>query len=117
MLSEAGQVRSGTISSMKLGELANRLGAELRGDAEIEITGVKGIEEAGPAEITFVANPRYSGLARMTKAAAILVEPDFPEISTATLRIKNPYHAFSRALGMFYQSPAYMPGISSHGCH
>ena len=96
---------------MNLGELANRLGAELRGDATLEITGVKGIEEAGPTEITFVANPRYSGLARKTHAAAVLVDPGFPEISAATLRIKNPYHAFSRALGMFYQPPVYPPGI------
>jgi UDP-3-O-[3-hydroxymyristoyl] glucosamine N-acyltransferase len=96
---------------MNLGELAKRLGAELRGDATLEITGVKGIEEAGPTEITFVANPRYSGLARKTHAAAVLVEPGFPEISAATLRIENPYHAFSRALGMFYQPPIYPPGI------
>jgi UDP-3-O-[3-hydroxymyristoyl] glucosamine N-acyltransferase len=96
---------------MKLGELAKRLGAELRGDAELEVTGVKGIEEAGPSEITFVANPKYGGLARTTKAAAVLVEPEFPEIQTATLRIKNPYHAFSRTLGFFYQPPVYAPGI------
>ena len=102
---------SGTIPSMKLGELASRLGAELRGDAELEVTGVKGIEEAGPSEVTFVANPRYGGLARKTRAAAVLVEPGFPEIEAATLRLKNPYLAFSRALGFFYQAPAYAPGI------
>ena len=96
---------------MKLGELATRLGAELHGDPELEVTGVKGIEEAGPSEITFVANPRYAGLARKTQAAAVLVEPGFAEISAATLRIKNPYLAFSRALGLFYQPPAYPPGI------
>jgi UDP-3-O-[3-hydroxymyristoyl] glucosamine N-acyltransferase len=96
---------------MKLGELASRLGAELRGDHDVEITGVKGIEEAGPTEITFVANPRYTALARSTRAAAVLVDPEFPEISTATLRIKNPYHAFSQALGMFYQPPAYPAAI------
>jgi UDP-3-O-[3-hydroxymyristoyl] glucosamine N-acyltransferase len=96
---------------MKLGELASRLGAELRGDADVDITGVKGIEEAGPGEITFVANPRYTGLARTTRAAAVLVEPEFQEIATATLRVKNPYHAFSRALGFFYQAPLYPPGI------
>jgi UDP-3-O-[3-hydroxymyristoyl] glucosamine N-acyltransferase len=114
MANEAGrfrQARSVTISSMKLGELAIRLGAELRGNADLEVTGVKGIEEAGPAEITFVANPRYSGLARKTRAAAVLVEPEFPEIEAATLRLKNPYHAFSRALAMFYQAPKYPPGI------
>jgi UDP-3-O-[3-hydroxymyristoyl] glucosamine N-acyltransferase len=96
---------------MKLGELASRLGAELRGDADQEITGVKGIEEAGPSEITFVANPRYTALARTTRAAAVLVEPDFQEIAAATLRIRNPYHAFARALGFFYQPPHYLPGI------
>ena len=96
---------------MKLGELATRLGAELRGDAELEITNVKGIEEAGPTEITFVANPRYGGLARTTKAAAVLVDPEFPEIETATLRIRNPYHAFSQTLALFYQPPTYAPGI------
>lgn len=96
---------------MKLGELAERLGAELHGDAQLEVTGVRGIEEAGPSEITFVANPRYAGLAKTTHAAAVLVEPEFPEITTATLRLKNPYHAFSRALAIFYQPPAYPPGI------
>jgi UDP-3-O-[3-hydroxymyristoyl] glucosamine N-acyltransferase len=96
---------------MKLGELASRLGAELHGDPDLEITGVKGIEDAGPSEITFVANPKYAGLARKTNAAAVLVEPEFPEISAATLRIKNPYHAFSRALALFYQPPSYPPGI------
>jgi len=96
---------------MKLGELASRLGAELRGDAELEVTGVKGIEDAGPTEITFVANPKYAGLARKTRAAAVLVEPEFQEIAAATLRVRNPYYAFSRALGLFYQPPAYPPGV------
>ena len=111
-------MRSGTISSMKLGELASRLGAELRGNADLEVTGVKGIEEAGPSEVTFVANPRYAGLARTTQAAAVLVEPlvlhrhhGMGQISAATLRIKNPYLAFSRTVGLFYHPPVYAPGI------
>ena len=96
---------------MKLAEVADRLGAELRGDGSIEVTGVRGIEEASPSEITFVANPKYAGLARTTQAAAILVAPDFPEISAATLRLANPYLAFSQALAIFYQPPRYAPGI------
>lgn len=87
------------------------MGAELRGDAELEVTGINGIEEAGPTEVTFVANPRYAAMARKTQAAAVLVEPGFQEISAATLRIQNPYLAFSRSLALFYQPPAYAPGI------
>lgn len=96
---------------MKLGELASRLGAELRGDGALEVSGVKGIEDAGPSEVSFIANPRYTALARTTRAAAVIVEPDFQEISVATLRIKNPYLAFSRALGLFYSPPTYAAGI------
>jgi UDP-3-O-[3-hydroxymyristoyl] glucosamine N-acyltransferase len=98
---------------MKLAELAERLGADLHGDGGIEVTGVRGLEEAGPADVTFVANPKYTALARTTQAAAVLVTPDFPEISAATLRLANPYFAFSRALGVFYQPPHYAPGIHS----
>jgi len=96
---------------MKLAELATQLGAELHGDGSVEITGVRGIEEASPSEITFVANPKYTALARTTQAAAVLVAPDFPEIPTPTLRLANPYLAFSQALGIFYQPPRYAPGI------
>jgi len=41
----------------------------------------------------------------------VLVEPGFQEISAATLRLKNPYLAFSRALALFYQPPDYPASI------
>lgn len=96
---------------MQLSELASLLGAELRGEGAVEVTGVRGIDQAGPSEITFIANPKYAASARNTRAAAILVEPGFPEIATPTLRLGNPYLAFSQALGLFYQPPQYAPGI------
>jgi UDP-3-O-[3-hydroxymyristoyl] glucosamine N-acyltransferase len=96
---------------MTLSEIAGRLGAELVGAVDVEITGVAGIEHAGPSEITFVANPKYAPLAKTTKAAAILVEPDFPSVDTPTLRIKNCYRAFAEAITFFYTAPAYHAGI------
>ena len=102
---------------MKLKDLAERLGAELvAGDgrdlsAETEISGVSGIEEAGPGHVTFVANPKYAGLARSTQAAAVIVEPEFAAIGVPTLRVKNPYLAFARAIEVFYQPPVYAPSI------
>lgn len=97
---------------MKLSEIASRLGAELVGDGDVEITGVAGIEHARPDQITFIANPKYAPLAKSTKAAAILVEPDFPALEgTATLRIKNCYRAFAQTISLFYTAPKYTPGI------
>ena len=96
---------------MKLSELAAELGADLRGDGDVEITGIAGIEEAGPAEVTFVSNKKYAGLAKTTRAAAVLVEPGFPEIQAATLRIVDPYLAYAKTIGFFYQEPRYAPGV------
>jgi len=97
---------------MKLREIAERLGCELVGDGEIEISGVAGIEEAGADRLTFVANPKYAAMAKTTSAGAILVEPDFPALErTSTLRIKNPYLAFARAIELFYNAPHHKPGV------
>lgn len=99
---------------MKLTAIASALGAELAGPegaAEVEINGVAGIEEAGPDQITFVSNPKYASLAKTTRAAAVIVTPDFPPIAAATLRTKNPYYAFARAIELFYQPPRYEPGV------
>jgi UDP-3-O-[3-hydroxymyristoyl] glucosamine N-acyltransferase len=95
---------------MKLSEIAARLSVELRG-ADSEITGIAGIEEAGPGQVTFVSNPKYAAAAKTTKASAVIVAPDFPEIDTATLRSKNPYLTFAQAIELFYQPPKYAPGI------
>src|ERR1700752_3480601 len=96
---------------MKLAELAQALGAELRGNPDHPISGVAGIEEAGPEHVTFVANPKYSALARTTKAGAVIVSPDFPEIAAATLRTPNPYLTFAKTVQFFYHEPEYAPGI------
>jgi UDP-3-O-[3-hydroxymyristoyl] glucosamine N-acyltransferase len=97
---------------MKLAQIASSLGARLEnGSPDIEITGVAGIEDAGPGQITFVANPKYGAAARTTKAAAVIVNEDFPPISTALLRSQNPYLAFAKAIRLFYQPPEYAPGV------
>ncbi len=96
---------------MKLAELASILGATCHGDPNQEITGVEGIEKAGPGQLTFVANPKYTPFARTTKAGAVLVTEDFEPIATATLRTANPYLAFARAIHLFHPAPHYPPGI------
>ncbi len=96
---------------MKLSTLAATLGATLHGDPDLEITSAAGLESAGPGQITFVANPKYTPLARTTQASAVLVDPAFESIAAATLRIPNPYLAFARALELLYDAPSYPPGI------
>jgi UDP-3-O-[3-hydroxymyristoyl] glucosamine N-acyltransferase len=96
---------------MKLGEIARRLGATLEGDPEVEITGVAGIEEAGPGELTFVSNPRYRAALRTTRASAVILAADGGAAPVAVLRSANPYLDFARAIELFHAPPRFAPGV------
>ena len=97
---------------MKLSALATALGVRLEnGSPDMEITGLNGIEHAGPGELTFVSNPKYSAAARTTKASAVIVGEDFPAVPAAMLRAKDPYLTFARALELFHPPLRYAPGV------
>jgi UDP-3-O-[3-hydroxymyristoyl] glucosamine N-acyltransferase len=97
---------------MKLSAIASALHARLEGgDPDTEISGLNGVEQAGPAEITFVANPKYAAAARRTRAAGVIVAEDFPAISAATLRVEDAYLSFAGALELFHTPLRYAPGV------
>ncbi len=100
---------------MKLSELASALGCEIRGGSEsLEITGVAGMEQATPSEVTFLANPKYAHKLKHTRAGAVLVAApveDLASVPVAQLISSNPYLDFARALALFYQPPRPKPGI------
>jgi UDP-3-O-[3-hydroxymyristoyl] glucosamine N-acyltransferase len=96
---------------MKLAHLASALGARLENSTrDTEITGVAGIEQAGPGQLTFVANPKYATAARHTNASAVIIAESFPPLATAMLRSKNPYLDFARAIALFHPALKYEPG-------
>lgn len=96
---------------MRLSELATALGCELKGDGGVEITGVAGMEQAGPSQVTFLANPKYASKVKGTRAAAVLVSAFIDGVGAAQLISSNPYYDFSRALALFYQPPKPAPGV------
>ena len=48
--------------SLTLAEIVERLGGEVRGDGAIRVAQVGTLEQAGPRQISFLANPRYACL-------------------------------------------------------
>ena len=96
---------------MRLIDIAARLGCELSGDGEIEITGVAGMEHAGPSELTFLANPKYAHKVKDSRAGAILVSEPVHGHPIACLVSANPYLDFARALELFYRAPVLPAGI------
>jgi UDP-3-O-[3-hydroxymyristoyl] glucosamine N-acyltransferase len=102
---------------MKLDELAARLGCRLEGNAQIEIHGAAGIDAAGPGEITFLSNSRYTHALATTRASAVLIDKQTPierksgAPPIAALRSDNPYLDFARTIDFFHTARRYLPGI------
>jgi UDP-3-O-[3-hydroxymyristoyl] glucosamine N-acyltransferase len=93
-----------------LGELAERLGCTLRGDGALEIARVVGVDEAGPGDLTFIANPRYVPRLATTKASAVIVGPELAA-ALPSLVTPNPYLVFARAKALLHPPPRPEPGI------
>ena len=96
---------------MRLREIAARLGCRLDGDGEVEIERVAGIEDAGPGDLTFLSNPRYTAALGKTRASAVILAEGAPPAPCAMLRSDTPYLAFARAVGLLHPAVAPAPGV------
>jgi UDP-3-O-[3-hydroxymyristoyl] glucosamine N-acyltransferase len=106
-----------TKMSIRLAQLVERLGGQLKGDGQTEVRGIAPLDVAGSAEITFLSNPKFRAQADQTQAAAlILSEADDAQVqgyAGARIVTKNPYAYFARAAQWFQQmaAPEVLPGI------
>jgi UDP-3-O-[3-hydroxymyristoyl] glucosamine N-acyltransferase len=95
---------------VKLRDLAARLDCRLDGDGDLEISRVAGILDAGPGDLTFVANARYLKALPSTRASAVILR-DGPAAPCAVLRAADPYLAFARAVGVLAPGDRPAPGV------
>jgi UDP-3-O-[3-hydroxymyristoyl] glucosamine N-acyltransferase len=84
-----------------LREIAERLQCRLEGDGDIDIVRVAGIQDAGPGDLTFVANAKYEKALPATRASAVILRNDALTAPCAILRTHDPYLVFARAVGLF----------------
>ncbi len=87
--------------AIELQKLATLIGAELRGEGDRSVVGVSTIDRAEPDELTFLANPKYLGHLKDTRAGAVVLSAkDAAQAGDGmTLLIaEDPYFAFQRAM-------------------
>lgn len=96
---------------MKLQIIATHLGCALEGDGDVEIARVAAIEDAGPGDLTFFANPKYAAELQSTRASAVILGERAEAAPCAMLRTKEPYVAFGRAVALFAEEWRPAPGI------
>ena len=68
---------------MILSELARQLGCRLEGDGSIDITGVAGLDQAGPGQLTFFGNPKLRPQLEATRASAVIMPEDAAGVAAA----------------------------------
>ena len=81
---------------MKIAHIAESIGGTLVGNPDLEITGVAGIRDATPADLTFLANPRYESYMDTTLAGVVVVGPNGREYTRTVIRVDNPVPIFPR---------------------
>lgn len=89
---------------MKTGEIAEFLGCELLGDADVEIVGVADVETATATEIAFANNAE--GVGRSAAGCLIVPLDSAGEGSTPRIKAPNPKLAFSRIASVLHASDA-----------
>jgi UDP-3-O-[3-hydroxymyristoyl] glucosamine N-acyltransferase len=95
-----------------LGHLAEFLGATLRGPQDKEITGLATLQEAGPGQVSFLANPQYRKFLANTHAAAVLLKPaDADGYAGDALLVADPYLAYARISHLFDPKPKSAAGV------
>jgi UDP-3-O-[3-hydroxymyristoyl] glucosamine N-acyltransferase len=97
-----------------LAELAQLLGAELRGDGQQEISALATLQSAGKTDLSFIANPAYKKHLSSTQAGALLINAELAdEFDGNKLVVKSPYIAYARLSAIFEFLRAPYSGIHS----
>ncbi len=86
------------MADVALGEIRDRLGGELIGDAATRIDSVGPLESATPSTIAFLANPQYAKQLASSRAGCVIVAPAYREAAVtrgAAIVTPDPYLYFA----------------------
>ena len=100
------------LNSMLVQDLAAWLGAPFEGDGATDLLHVAALEEAGPADLSFVSYKRAIRQAYDSLAGCLLVPLDFPNHQNRTvIRTIDPRSAVARAIAKIDPPAVPAPGI------
>ena len=83
-------------------EIADLVGGRLTGDPSVAITGVRAIADAGPGDLTFLANSKFLPLLASSKASLILVGEKEESIDPRFIHVRDPHLAVAQVLHRWF---------------
>ncbi len=93
-------------AGISLGELAEKLGASLNGDADIRVNRITDIEHAGPDGVSFISSKTFLDKLEATKAGAVIIKPEWAAFSpVAALLVDDPYLGYAKAAQLLDSTP------------
>lgn len=96
-----------------LREIAVLINGEVVGDENIIVTGIAGIQDASPGDITFLANPKYLPFIDRTEAAAIITSRGIKSARKPIIRVENPSLAFAKVVSLITPQESHPKGLHS----
>jgi len=98
---------------LSVAEIAELVDGTVVGDGQVRVTGVNGIAEARPGDLSFLVDRRYLRYLHRTRAAALLVPEGVTEAAVPLIRVPDPYQAFAAVIERVRPARAPHP----HGVH
>lgn len=99
-------------TSYSLGELAELLEVELRGDSALRVDGLATLRSAVPGKLSFLSNPRYVSQLASCRASAVIIDPELASAcQSAQLVSSSPYVTYARASQLFLKDESAGAGI------
>lgn len=100
------------MASLTLGEVADQLGLECRGERARRLTGLANLALANEHQLSFLANPKFRKFLNDTRAGAIIVSRDIADTTPLDCLISdNPYLSYARASRLFDNRPRLPLGV------
>lgn len=109
-------------------QIALLVNGKVEGDSAVAVTSFGKIEEAGPGQLSFLANPKYEDYLYTTGASVIIVNEAFElkqPVKATLIRVADAYTAFATLLGKYQeimqqqltgvQQPCYIAPTASYG--
>lgn len=99
--------------SLTAGEVAARIGGRVEGDASVRVTGLAGLKDAKPGDISFLSNERYAPDMATTRASVVIVAESWAGSTAATLvRVGDPNRALIGVTAWYARASApVVPGV------
>jgi UDP-3-O-[3-hydroxymyristoyl] glucosamine N-acyltransferase len=86
--------------SWSVSELAEACGGRVVGDGARRVTGIAPLDEAGPEEVSYLADPKWEKHLAGTRAGAVILKEQQPGAAYVQIVAADPYLGYARVAGV-----------------